>query len=102
MKSVYVKYQVSESFADANAENIRKVMSAVREMGSEGIRYQSFRQSDGVTFVHFGMYEDDQAIERLSSLPAFKAFQAALKESKPTQPPTAEWLDLVGASYDIL
>ena len=102
MKAVYVKYQVDPSFADANAQNIRKVMSDLREAGSDGVRYQSFRQSDGVTFVHFGMYRDDVAVERMTSMPSFQAFQKALRESKPVQPPNAEWLDLIGSSYDIL
>lgn len=102
MKAVYVKYQVDPSFADTNAQNIRKVMSDLREAGSDGVRYQSFRQSDGVTFVHFGMYRDEAAVESMTSMPSFQAFQRALKESKPVQPPAAEWLDLVGSSYDII
>lgn len=101
MKAVHVTYQVDPSFAEANAENIRRVMRDLRESGSDGIRYQSFRQSDGVTFVHFGMYKDEAALERLTSLPSFQAFQAALKESGPVQPPSSEWIDLVGASYEI-
>ena len=101
MKAVYVKYQVDPSFADTNAENIRKVMSDLRESGSDGVRYASFRQSDGVTFVHFGMYRDDAALESLTSLPSFQAFQSALKGSKPVQPPAAEWLDIVGSSWDV-
>ena len=101
MKAVYVKYQVDPSFADTNAENIRKVMSALRESGSDGVRYQSFRQSDGVTFVHFGLYRDEAALEKFTSTPSFQAFQGALKASKPVQPPAAEWLELVGSSYDI-
>lgn len=100
MKSVLVTYRVDPSFAETNAENIRAVMRALREAGSDGIRYQSFRQADGVTFVHFGMYRDDEALDRMTSLPSFRAFQAALKASSPPQPPAAEWLDTVGSSYD--
>jgi len=101
MKAVYVKYQVVPSFADTNAENIRKVMADLRNSGSDGIKYQSFRQSDGVTFVHFGMYRDDAVLEKFTSTPSFQAFQTALKASKPVEPPAAEWLDIVGSSYDI-
>jgi quinol monooxygenase YgiN len=101
MKAVYVKYQVDPSFAATNAENIRRVMSDLRDAGSEGVRYHSFRQSDGVTFVHFGMYLDEAALEKFTSTPSFQAFQSALKGSKPVQPPTAEWIGLVGASYEI-
>ena len=101
MKAVYVRYQVDPSFAETNAENIRKVMRDLRNGGSDGVRYQSFRESDSVTFVHFGMYRDDAAVERMTSMPSFQAFQKALKESKPVQPPKAEWLDLVGSSYEV-
>lgn len=101
MKAVYVKYQVDPSFAEANAENIRKVMSDLRETGSEGVRYQSFRESDGVTFVHFGMYRDEASLEKFTSSPSFQAFQSALKASQPVQPPAAEWLEMVGSSYDV-
>jgi len=101
MKAVYVKYQVEPSFAETNAANIRKVMSDLRESGSDGVRYQSFRQSDGVTFVHFGMYRDETALEQFTSTPSFQAFQSALKGSKPVQPPAAEWLDIVDSSYEI-
>jgi quinol monooxygenase YgiN len=101
MKAVYVKYEVDPSFAETNAENIRKVMSDLRGSGSDGVRYQSFRQSDGVTFVHFGMYRDQAALDSFTSTPSFQAFQTALKSSKPVQPPAAEWLDIVDASYEI-
>ena len=101
MKAVYVRYQVDPAFADVNAENIRRVMSDLRESGTDGVRYQSFRESDGVTFLHFGMYRDDAALEAFTSRPSFQAFQKALKESKPAKPPAAEWLELVGSSYDV-
>jgi quinol monooxygenase YgiN len=101
MKSVYVKYQVDPSFVETNAENVRQVMSELRATGSDGVRYQSFRQSDGVTFVHFGMYRDEAALEKFTSMPSFQAFQSALRGSKPVEPPTAEWLDLVDSSYEI-
>lgn len=101
MKAVYVRYQVDPAFSDTNAENIRKVMTELRETGSDGVRYQSFRESDGVTFVHFGMYRDDAALDAFTSKSSFQAFQKALKESRPVKAPVAEWLDLVDASYEV-
>ena len=65
------------------------------------MRYQSFRHSDGVTFVHFGMYRDDDALQAFTSCPNFQTFQSAVKESKPVRPPAAEWVDRVAASYEI-
>jgi quinol monooxygenase YgiN len=101
MKAVYVRYQVDPSFADTNAANIRKVMEDLRGSGSDGVRYQSFREDDGITFVHFGMYRDESSLEEFTSRASFQAFQRALKASKPVKPPEARWLDVVGSSYDV-
>jgi len=101
MKAVVVKYTVQPEFAETSAANIEKAMQEYRALADEGIRYQAFRQSDGVTFVHFGMYRDDAALERATAVESFKAFQKALKESGPVSPPSAEWLDLVGSTYEI-
>ncbi len=101
MKAVYVRYQVDPSFADTNATHIRRVMEELRGSGSDGVRYQSFREDDGVTFVHFGMYRDQAAVDRFTSSESFQAFQSALRASKPVKPPEAHWLDVVGSSYDV-
>lgn len=101
MKAVIVRYQVKESFAETNAANIRRVMDDMQAAGDPGIRYQAFRQDDGVSFVHFGMYADDDAVQRMTSIPSFKAFQSQLKASEPVQPPQAQWLDNVGTSYPL-
>lgn len=101
MKSVIVSYAVKESFADENAENIGRVMDAFRELDAAGIRYQAFRQDDGVSFVHFAMFADDAGADRLNALPAFEAFQSALRDGHLVAPPTSRWLDLVGSSYPI-
>ena len=101
MKAVRVQYTVKPEYADTNLENIVRVMSALRESGSDGIRYQSFRTDEGNTFVHFGMYRDEASLDAMTSMPEFQAFQAALKASEPLSPPDAQWLDLVGSGHDI-
>ena len=101
MKAVIVTYQVKPEFADVNAANIRAVMDEIRAWNDPGIRYQSFTKEDGVTFVHFGMYVDDDAVERMGHSEAFKKFQEALRASSPVSPPKAEWLNNVGAMYNV-
>jgi quinol monooxygenase YgiN len=101
MKSVIVTYTVREDFAETNAANVRAVMDELRGWNDSSIRYQSFRKDDGVTFVHFGMYADEEAQKRMASSEAFSTFQKELKGSGPVSPPSAEWLDLVGSMYDI-
>ena len=106
MKAVIVRYTVKTSFADENAANIEKVMAEMRELDDDGVRYQSFRLpptegGDGIGFVHFGMYEDDAAVDRMTSVASFQAFQQALRSSGPISPPQAEWLDAIGSSYPL-
>ncbi|MCA9619766.1 MAG: hypothetical protein KC731_12155 [Myxococcales bacterium] len=101
MKSVIVTYQVQASFAETNADNIRRVMAELRELADDGIRYQAFRQDDGVTFVHFAMFADEAGSDRLSALPSFVAFQKALRDGYLVAAPSSRWLDLVDASYAI-
>lgn len=106
MKAVIVRYTVKAAFADDNQRNIERVMAEMRERADDGIRYQAFRVpaadgDEGVRFVHFGMYADDAAVDRMTSVESFKAFQAALKGSGPLSPPKAEWLDRIGSSYPL-
>ncbi len=98
MKAVVVMYKVDSAFAETNAANILRVMEELRALADDGIRYEVFRQEDGVSFVHFGRYADEAAVERATSLASFKEFQAQLKASKPVEPPRSQWLALVGES----
>lgn len=62
------------------------------------------KRAEATTFDRhpdFGMHRDQSALDRFTSTPSFEAFQSALKGSKPVQPPAAEWLDIVDASYEI-
>lgn len=101
MKSVIVNYTVRAEFADKNATNIRAVMDELRDRNDPSVRYQAFRKADGVSFVHFGMYENDEAQKRLTESEAFAKFQKELRASEPVSPPNAEWLDLVASMYDV-
>ena len=55
MKAVVVHYQVKLEFAEQNAANINRVMAALRETGSAGVRYQSLQDAeDPSKFTHIG------------------------------------------------
>lgn len=101
MKTVRVQYTVQASFADANAANIEKVMTALKADPVEGVAYMAFRGADGQTFTHVLIAASDEAQAKLTGLEAFKAFQAALKDSDPVSPPKPDTLTLVGASFDV-
>ena len=69
--------------ADRVAENERYVVAvfeALREAAPPGLRYATFRQPDGVSFVHIVSHEEADGSNALTSLPAFKAFAQGVKE----------------------
>lgn len=101
MNTVKVQYTVKESYVETNKANIQKVMAALREKGSAGLKYSAFLLDDGQTFVHFAIRENEEAQKLLSELPEFQAFQKALRESGPLSPPQPKNLTMVGSSYAV-
>lgn len=101
MKSVKVQYKTTAEFAETNKANISKVMSDLREINDEGIKYSVFLSDDGQTFMHLAIFRDDSGQQKLNGLESFKNFQAALKESEPVEPPKPDVLAIVDSSYRI-
>ena len=101
MKAVKVQYTVKEDYVETNQRNIEQVMSELKALNNPGIKYSSFLLNDGKTFVHFGMYTDEETMSIVSNLDSFKKFRQQLKESQPEVPPKADDLDLVASAYEI-
>lgn len=101
MKGAKVEYTVQPEFAEQNAQNIRRVMEALRANPVEGMRYMAFTKDDGHSFVHINVARDAETLLKVAELQEFKDFQAALKASKPVAPPSPTSLDLVGAGFDL-
>jgi hypothetical protein len=78
-KTILVRYKTSEAQADANAALVRAVYDELRARAPEGFRYATYRLADGVSFVHVATVAAT-ATNPLSDLPAFKAFQAGIKD----------------------
>ncbi|RMF57088.1 MAG: hypothetical protein D6748_11950 [Calditrichaeota bacterium] len=95
MKRVLVQYRVKKEKAEENKAYIKKVFMQLQEDSPEGIRYASFVQPDGVSFVHIASVETPDGKNPLSELPAFKAFQKEIKD-RCEVPPTAVELIEVG------
>jgi len=96
MKRVMVRYKVKPDRADENAELIRNVFAELQQNGPDGLCYASFKLDDGVSFVHIASIETDDGSNPLSESPAFKAFQAEIKD-RCEEPPAAVALDTIGA-----
>ena len=101
MKIIRVIYTVRESYVEQNKANIRKVMEDLKALGNPNTKYASYLEPDGVTFMHFAQYPDEETAQLLNSIPSFTKFRTELKESLPVAPPKAISMDLIGAGFDI-
>jgi hypothetical protein len=99
MKTIMVRYKTSEAKGDANEALVRAVFEELRTRAPAGIRYTSYRLSDGVTFIHVATIEtpDDNP---LAALPSFKAFQGQLRD-RCVEPPVVTELSVIGSYGEV-
>jgi hypothetical protein len=96
MKTIMVRYRTkSAAHGDTNEQLVRAVFEELAAHSPERLRYASYRLADGVSFMHIASVEDRNT-NPLTSLPAFKTFQAALGE-RCDEPPVITELSVVGA-----
>jgi hypothetical protein len=99
MRTVMVRYQVKPDMAAENERLIREVFAQLARDKPAGLRYQSFKLADGVSFVHISTSQSKEA-NPLPQLAAFKAFTSGIKERCAEQPVTMELSQIGG--YDSL
>jgi hypothetical protein len=99
MRTVMVRYQVKPETAAENERLIREVFAQLARDKPAGLRYDSFKLADGVSFVHLAISESKEA-NPLPQLAAFKAFIAGAKE-RCVEPPVTVELSQIGG-YDSL
>jgi hypothetical protein len=80
MKNVIVRYRVRPDAAAENERLIAAVFAQLQERKPVGLRYTSFKLDDGVSFVHVASVDSAGGDDPLTSLPAFKAFTAGVKD----------------------
>jgi quinol monooxygenase YgiN len=96
MKKHMVSYKVKPERAAENERLAAAVYDALRAARPAGLRYATFRLEDGVSFVHIVAHEEADGSNALTSLPAFKAFSAGVKE-RCVEPPVRVELTEIGA-----
>jgi quinol monooxygenase YgiN len=96
MKRVIVQYKVKADRAAENEAYVRKVFEELKQTTPDGIRYATFKQADGVSFVHIASIETEDGNSPLNESPAFKAFQAEIKD-RCEEPPVAVDLQEIGS-----
>ena len=98
MKRVMVRYRIKQDRVEENEAFIRAVFAELQSRSPDGVRYASFKQDDGASFVHIASIEGES--NPLTELSAFKAFTADIRD-RCDEPPVAVELSEVG-SYRIL
>ena len=96
MKKLIVRYKVKADKADENEKLIRKVFEELHKNRPDGLRYASFKLSDGVSFVHVVIEHPGGANVSLNDVPAFRAFTENIGE-RCDEPPVAMGATVVGA-----
>jgi hypothetical protein len=96
MKRIMVRYVVKPDRAAENRQYIENVFAELRRNSPAGVRYASFQQPDGVSFVHLVSVETATGENPLTLLPTFQAFQAGIKDRCEVQPIVTE-MDEVGS-----
>ncbi|MFI6580832.1 hypothetical protein [Embleya sp. NPDC050493] len=72
MSTAVIRYRTRPEAAEENQRLIENVFAELESTAPPGLRYSSFRLTDGVTFVH--VVDGDGLVE----LPAFREFQRNL------------------------
>lgn len=88
MKMTMVRYRVKPGRAEDNEELVRGVYEQLRELQPDGLHYATFRDPDGVSFVHLAVVKPDTDPHPLTSLPAFQRFTAQIAD-RCDEPPIA-------------
>ena len=88
--------------ADRVAENerfVEAVFAALREARPSGPSHATFRLPDGVSFVHVVSQAEADGSNALTSLPAFKAFAAGVRDRCVAAPVQVELTEI--GSYGV-
>lgn len=101
MITVKVTYTVKPDFVEANRENINKFLSDFKQLDPTEFRYNIYLKEDGVTFVHFSTYKNEEIQKQILNTPSFKSFQDQRDISGLNDTPKVEILNHVGSSFEL-
>ncbi len=96
MKTVLVRYKVKADRAAENESYITNVFEQLQRETPAGLHYASFKQDDGVSFVHLAWLDTADGSNPLTALAAFKAFGAQIQD-RCEEPPVAVDLHELGS-----
>jgi len=91
-----VSYQLKPERVAENERLAAAVYDALREARPSGLRYATFKLADGVSFMHVVAHSEADGSNALTSLPAFKAFSAEVRD-RCVEPPRRVELTEIGS-----
>ncbi len=81
MINVIVSYTVKPEFVSANKANIEKFLNDFKNLDQSTFEYKVFVKEDGVTFLHYSNYANEEVQHEILNVPYFKEFQRLRDES---------------------
>ncbi|MEY8759818.1 hypothetical protein [Chryseobacterium tongliaoense] len=81
MINVIVSYTVNPDFVSENKANIQNFLNDFKNLDQETFEYKVFVKEDGITFVHYSNYINEEAQYEVLNVPSFKEFQRLRDES---------------------
>lgn len=81
MISVIVSYTVKPGFVSENKTNIQKFLDDFKHLDQETFEYKVYIKEDGVTFLHYSNYINEEVQHEVLNVPSFKEFQKLRDES---------------------
>ncbi|MDR6369280.1 quinol monooxygenase YgiN [Chryseobacterium bernardetii] len=81
MINVIVTYTVKPEFVPNNKTNIQKFLEDFKNLDPSTFEYKVFVKEDGVTFVHYSNYINEEVQHEVLNVPSFKEFQRLRDES---------------------
>ena len=89
-----VSYKLKPDRVAENERYVAAVFEALKQARPPGLRYATFRQGDGLSFIHIVSHEEADGSNALTSLPAFKAFAAGVKDRCEAPPVRVELTEI--------
>ncbi len=81
MINVIVTYTVKPEYVSENKAHIQKFLDDFKNLDQETFEYKVYVKEDGVTFVHYSNYINEEAQHEVLNVPSFKEFQRLRDES---------------------
>jgi quinol monooxygenase YgiN len=81
MINVIVTYTVRPEFVSDNKANVQKFLDDFKQLDQSAFEYKVYVKEDGVTFLHYSNYINEEVQHEVLNTPSFKEFQRLRDES---------------------